>query len=363
LTSVTGVFQGFGGFMQGGAHVAIDEINGRGGILGRKINLVVGDDQSGGPAGATQARRLLFDKNVDILIGTVNSDTTLSVLPLVKQANKTFIYPVDGDDRTCKPGGGTNPLVFGLGDTPFQRQGRFVSYMAQHYGKNWYLLGNDYVFPHSELAVTKQFLKQAGGTVVAEEYTPLGTTDYLPIVRHISGSPATVVFAVVPGTDGDAFIRAARESGLFNSKTITGVATFAGEVYPGMAGFADGVITVDRYSELIDNSVNRKFVSAYKKKYSPKYPIGASAALTYSAFLIIEAAAKKANSLDGPKLRSAMEGLSILLPIGQSVVDKSNHLLKQHEYVLQIKNNQYHVLQDLGLTASPDHQGCTVKKL
>ena len=48
---------------------------------------------------------------------------------------------------------------------------------------------------------------------------------------------------------------------------------------------------------------------------------------------------------------------------GQSVVDKSNHLLKQHEYVLQIKNNQYHVLQDLGLTLSPDHQGCTVKKL
>ena len=86
LTSITGVFQGFGVFMSGGAHVAVDEINRRGGILGRKINLIIADDQSGGAAGATQARRLLFQDNVDVLIGTVNSDTTLSVLPLVKQA-------------------------------------------------------------------------------------------------------------------------------------------------------------------------------------------------------------------------------------------------------------------------------------
>lgn len=363
LTSITGVFQGFGSFMSGGAHIAVSEINSRGGILGRKIQLFIADDQSGGPAGATQARRLLFDKSVDVLMGTVNSDTTLSVLPLVKQANKTFIYPVDGDDRACTPSGGVNPLVFGLGDTPFQRQGRFISYAVNNFGKRWYLLGNDYVFPHSELAVTKQYLSAAGGTVTAEEYTPLGTTDYLPIVRRISGSPAEVVFAVVPGTDGDAFIKAARESGLFQHKTITGVATFAGEVYPGMAGNADGVVTVDRYSELINNPVNKRFVSAYKAKYHPQFPIGASAALTYSSFLILEKAAKKANSLDGTKLRNAMDGLSILLPIGPAQVDASNHLLKQHEYVLRIQNNQYHIVQDLGLTSSPGNKGCTVKKL
>jgi ABC-type branched-subunit amino acid transport system substrate-binding protein len=362
LTSITGVFQGFGVFMSGGAHVAVDEINRRGGILGRPINLIIADDQSGGAAGATQARRLLFQDNVDVLIGTVNSDTTLSVLPLVKQAGKTFIYPVDGDDRTCTPNHHTNPLAFGLGDTPFQRQGRFISYAVQHFGKDWYLLGNDYVFPHSELAVTKQYLKQAGGTVVAEEYTPLGTTDYLPIVRRIQGSKAQVVFAVVPGTDGDAFIKASRESGLFQHKTITGVATFAAEVYPGMAGFANGVITVDRYTELIDNPVNKRFVRAYKKRFHPRYPIGPSAALTYSAFLILEAAAKKARSLDGPKMRKAMEGLSILLPIGPAQVG-ADHLLKQHEYVLRIENNQYHIVKDLGLTTSPDHNGCTVKSL
>ena len=103
------------------------------------------------------------------------------MLPLIDQAKKPFFYPLDGEDKTCLPGGGTNPLVFGLGDTPQQRLSRFVPTIVEQAGKDWYFIGNDYVFPRSVNAVAIPFLKDAGGSVVAEEYVPLGTSDYRPV--------------------------------------------------------------------------------------------------------------------------------------------------------------------------------------
>jgi ABC-type branched-subunit amino acid transport system substrate-binding protein len=359
LAPLSGVFADFGNAMRNSATIAVQRVNRDGGILGRPVAFKLEDTKSDPGIGSQRARRLLSE-NLEVVIGTVSSAVTLAVLPLINQADKTFIYPVDGDDRACVAGGGTNPRVFGLGDTPVQRQSRFVPYAVRQFGKKWYLLGNDYVFPRSELAVTKKLLAQAGGVVVAEDYPPLGTDDYAPIVRKIRSSAANVVFAVVSGTDGVAFVKEARESGLFDKLTITGVATFAPEIYPGMAPYAEGVVTVDRYTEQIDNPTNRAFLSAYKAKYNPRFPLGGAAACTYGAFLMLQQAARKAGTLDKGPLRDALAGLRLELPLGPVEMDPQNHILKQHEYVLKIRNGRYEIVKDLGLVAQPDHEGCTV---
>ena len=356
---LSGAFADFGTVMQQAATVAVERINGEGGILGRELEVKVEDVKSDPGTGARRTRRLVSEK-MDVVIGTVSSAVTLAVLPIIDRADTTFIYPVDGDDRACTPDGKTNPRVFGLGDTPLQRQGKFVPYLVKSKGKRWYLLGNDYVFPRSELAITKSLLTQAGGTVVDEQYTPLGTQDYSPIVAKIRGSSADLVFAVVPGTDGVAFIKEAKESGLFGQLSVTGIATFAPEIYSGMAPYAEGVITCDRYSEQIQNPTNKEFLTAFKRKYHPKYPLGGAAACTYGAFLILREAAKKANSLDNEPLRKAMAGLKLELPVGDVEINPETHIMTQHEYVLRIHRHQFDILEDLGAVAQSDHVGCTV---
>jgi urea transport system substrate-binding protein len=360
LAPVTGIFADFGDLMTKATNLAVQKINDEGGILGRPLTVIAEDDQ-GDPAAATErARKLLSQDNVDILMGTVSSATTLAVLPLVDQAKKPFFYPLDGEDKTCLPGGGTNPLVFGLGDTPQQRLVRFVPTIAEQAGKDWYFIGNDYVFPRSVNAVAIGFLKAAGGNVVAEDYVPLGTSDYRPVIDKIANSGANVVFSTTVGTDGVAFTKQAREGGLFDRMTVTGVATFAPEVYGGLQGFADGVLTADRYAEAVDNPVNKEFVRTFRETYDYQLPIGGTAAACYGAVLIWREAANKAGTIDPEPFARACEGLALTLPQGDVEIEASNHLLKQHIYLLRIENDAYVIDEDFGLIEHPDHEGCSV---
>ncbi len=360
LAPVTGVFADFGDLMKKATDLAVQKVNDEGGILGRPLTVIAEDDQ-GDPAGATErARKLLVQDNVDILMGTVSSATTLAVLPVVNQAGKVFFYPTDGEDKTCTPDGGTNPLVFGLGDTPQQRLVRFVPTIVEQAGTEWYFIGNDYVFPRSVNAVAIQYLEEAGGNVVAEEYVPLGTSDYRPVIDKIANSGAAVVFSTTVGTDGVAFTKQARESGLFERMTVTGVATFTQEVYSGLKGFADGVLTADRYSEAVDNPVNREFVTSFKEQYAYDLPLGGVAAACYGAILLWREAATKASSFDPEPFAKACEGLAMTLPQGDVEIDASNHLLKQHIYLLRIENDAYLIDEDFGEIAHPEHEGCSV---
>lgn len=360
IASQSGVFSAFGAPMENGAELAAEEINAAGGIDGRKIRVVTVDDKSDATTAAAQARRLLQDDDVDLLIGTVGSDATLAVLPLVNRAETTFIYPVTGEDRTCTPDGKTNPYVFGLGDTPDQQQADFVSYVVENFGERWYLLGNDYVFPKSVLEVTKKYLAEAGGTVVEETYTPLGTTDYLPTIRRIASSDADVVFAVVPGSDGNAFMKQAKASGIDKTKTITGASTFEIEIYSGFGGAADGVVSVERYTDRLDTPANKKFVEAYREKSGDDSPIPATAAYTYSAVKLVAEAAKKAGSSDDEAIRRAMVGLELEQPQGLIRV-REDHLLDQPMYVTKIENDGYSLVEDLGEQKPLGHAGCSVK--
>jgi urea transport system substrate-binding protein len=357
---LTGVFADYGEVMEQAANVALDKINGDGGLLGRQLELLVEDTKSD-PAASTGRMRRMLARNPDLIVGTVNSAVTLAVLPLIDRANVTFIYSVDGEDRTCTPDGETNPRVFGFGDTPIQRLGKFVPFLAGDRGKRWYLMGNDFVFPRSVLEVAKRMLEEAGGEVVGEEYPQLGTSDYAPVVSKIRGAKPDVVFAVVPGTDGIAFMKQASETGLTEDTTVSGVATFAAENISGIGPYCDGVVTVDRYAEAVDTPANKEFIEAYKAKYSPQYPIGGAAATTYTALMAYKAAVEKAGSLEQDDVRKALAELEMDSPLGPIRVDPENHLLNQHEYVLEIQGGEYKILEDLGEVAHPGHEGCSVQ--
>lgn len=361
LAPTSGVFADFGDLMSKATNLAVETMNQSGGILGRQLKIVQEDDTATPNVAAERARKLLLSDNVDILMGTVDSASTLAVLPVVNQARKVFVYPLDGEDKTCTSSRGTNPLVFGMGDTPQQRLSQFVPAVVQQSGNKWYFLGNDYVFPHSVIDVAKGYLAQAGGTVVKEEYVPLGTADYSPIIDRIAASGAQVIFSVTVGTDGVAFTKRATESGLSKRVTVTGVATFAPEVYGGLKGLAQGVVTADRYTEAADNEANRTFVSKFRQKYNYTLPLGGTAAACYGALFLWREAAKKANSFEPTKFAKAMEGLKLTLPQGDVEVDANSHLLKQHIYELKITNDRYDIVKDFGQLTHPDHEGCSVK--
>lgn len=360
---LSGSLSPYGTALKMGVTLAAEEINKSGGILGRPVKLYIQDDKTDPTAAAQVAKRLLQQDGVDVLMGTISSATTLAEIPFAEQARKPFIYVVEGEDKTCKPGGaGTSPWVFGNGATPEQKFAQFVPYMLQHFGKTFYFVGSDYVFPHFVNGVGIKLIKQQGGKVVGEDYAPLGTSDFSAIVTKVERAHPKVIFSSVVGTDGVAFVKQLHQFGLDKTATITGFPSFSPAVYRGIKGVANGVYMVGRYSDLIKNPQNEAFVKAFRAKYNFKGPISGTAADGgYGTLMMIKAAMEKAGTSQGAAVAKALSGLHFDLASGPAVMSASNHIMKQHLYLMHILNGDYQIVKDLGQISHPDHQGCSRK--
>lgn len=269
LASITGPLAPYGPALERGMEVGVELINANGGINGQQVEYVVGDTQSDPRSATTQARRMLTQEDVDVLIGTTSSASTLAVIPLAEAAGIPFIYPAEGESKTCDSSGeAALKYVFGAGVTPEQKMEAFVPYLLENIGDSVYFIGSDYVFPHFVNDLTAEMVVDGGGTVVGTDYAPLGTTDFSAYISRIDQAGPEVIFISVVGADGVALVNQLNEFGLADRVELTGIPTFAAEALPGFASEAQGVFTTDPYWEGLDNAVNEEFVEAYRAKYS-----------------------------------------------------------------------------------------------
>jgi urea transport system substrate-binding protein len=364
LAPITGSLAPYGAAIKNGMQVGVDLINANGGFDGRKIEYTLLDDQTDPKTATTQARKLLVQDRVDLLMGTTSSATTLAVIPQAEAAHKPFVYIVEGEDKACTSDGGTRPLIFGNGETPEQKMSKYVPYMLQNLGKRVYFIGSDYVFPHFVNDITAGYVKENGGTVVGTDYAPLGTSEFSSYISKIKSADPDVIFISVVGTDGVALVKQLGQFGLADKAKLTGMPTFAPEVIGGFASVAQGVYTVDRYWEGLENDVNAKYVAAYKKAFPKALPVPTMGAEgTYGTLLLYKAAVEKAGSLDADAVAKAMEGISVDTPTGALTVNPDNHIVTGPEYLLQVKGSGYRVVKDLGEVPHPDHSGCSSKDL
>jgi urea transport system substrate-binding protein len=358
---LSGVLTDYGVRLEQGTKLAVDLINQKGGILGRKVNLIVEDDKTDPATASLKAKKMVFNDKVDFLMGTVASSTTLAVINAIKDTKIPYFWVVEGEDKNCIGGqkDKTREYVFGLGPTPEQKFEHFVPYMLKNIGKTFYFVGSDYVFPHFVIDIGKGLLQKQGGKTVGEEYGPMGTTEWSAVITRIESAKPDVLFSVVVGNDGVAFVKQAMNFGLKEKMKITGFPSFAPEVYSGIADYAEGIYVPEAYSELLDNPENKEFVKNYRARWNEKWPVSTIACEGYSAVQFIKAGVEKAKTTDPDKFVKAVEGLSLMTPQGEMRINAKNHTADQHVYLFKIEKNQYKVIQDFGLTTHPGHSGCS----
>jgi urea transport system substrate-binding protein len=362
LAPITGPLAPYGDALKKGMECAVDLINADGGFGKRKVSFVLADDQTDPKAAATQARKLLIEDRVDLLMGTTSSATTLAVIPQAEAGKKPFFYVVEGEDKTCNKSGGTRPLIFGNGETPEQKMDKFVPYMLQNIGKRVFFIGSDYVFPHFVIDTTRALVEKSGGKTSGVLYAPLGTSEFSSQISTMARSDADVIFIAVVGTDGVALVKQIGEFGLRKKVQLTGIPTFAAEVLPGIAPVAQDVYTVERYWEGLENPVNRKFVEIYRKKFGSNGPISTIAAQgAYGTLLLMKATVEKAGSVEASKFAAAAPGISVDSPAGRLTINAENHVVTGPIRLLQVKDNGYRLVQDFGEVAHVDHSGCSSK--
>ena len=152
--------------------LAIEEVNAAGGVLGKKIEPVVEDGASDWPTFAQKAQKLLTSDKVAAVFGCWTSVSRKAVLPVFEGLKGLLWYPVQYEGLE------SSPNIYYMGATTNQQIVPSIEYLLKDGKTKMFLLGSDYVFPRTANRIIKAQLAASGGTTVAEEYTPLGYTDY-----------------------------------------------------------------------------------------------------------------------------------------------------------------------------------------
>ena len=150
------------------ARMAIDEINQRGGVLGRQLEPIVEDGESDWPTFARKAEKLIVEDKVVSVFGCWTSASRKSVLPVFEKHNHLLWYPVQYEGRE------SSPNIIYTGAAPNQQITPAVEWCRREFGTRMFLVGSDYVFPRTANEIIKLRLAGFGATPVGEEYRPLG---------------------------------------------------------------------------------------------------------------------------------------------------------------------------------------------
>jgi urea transport system substrate-binding protein len=337
--------------------MAIDEINAKGGVLGKKLEAVVVDPASNWPLFAEKARELIAQKKVAVVFGCWTSVSRKSVLPVFEELNGLLFYPVQYEGEEISKN------VFYTGAAPNQQAIPAVEYLMSKDGggaKRWVLLGTDYVYPRTTNKILRAFLKSKGvaDKDIDEKYTPFGHADYQTIVADIKKFSAGGKTAVVSTINGDSNVPFYKELGNqgLKAKDVPVVAFSVGEEE--LRGVDTkplvGHLAAWNYFQSIkgpDNDVFKKKWADYAKKkniagHKDKPITNDPMEAAYLGFNMWVQAVQKAKSTDTDKVIAAMAGQTFKAPSGiLSKMDEKNHHLHKAVFIGEIKaDGQFNVV-------------------
>src|SRR3981189_3068649 len=332
------------------ALMTIDEINAKGGVLGKKLEPVVVDPASNWPLFAEKARQLLTQDKVAAVFGCWTSASRKSVLAVFEELNGLPYYPVQYEGEELAQN------VFYTGAAPNQQAIPAVEYLMSKEGggaTRFFLLGTDYVYPRTTNKILRAFLKVKGipESDIAETYTPFGHSDYQTIVAQIKAFGARGPTAQGSTINGDSNVPFYKELGNQGLKAtdIPVVAFSVGEEE--LRGIDTkplvGHLAAWNYFMSLKNKQNAQFIAkwkAYVKKN--KLPGGDGRVTndpmeaTYVGIHMWAQAVRKAGSTSVDAVRKAMAGQTFAAPSGYTPkMDEQNHHPWKPEMIGEVQGN------------------------
>ncbi|MEK0317874.1 urea ABC transporter substrate-binding protein [Cohnella sp. 56] len=303
--------------------MAIEEINAKGGVLGKKIVPVIEDGASDWPTFAEKARKLLSEDKVATVFGGWTSASRKAMLPVFEELNGLLWYPVQYEGLE------SSPNIFYTGATTNQQIVPSVDYLLEQGKKKFFLLGSDYVFPRTANKIIKAQLAAKGGETVAEEYTPLGHTDYTTIIAKIKEAKPDVVYNTLNGDSNVAFFKQLKDANISAKDLTTLSVSIAEEEVKGIGpDFLAGHLVAWNYYQTTDTPENKTFVENFKAKYGAGSVTSDPMEAGYTAVYLWAAAVEKAGSFDVDKVKEAAKGIEWNAPEGKVTIDGDN----QHIY-------------------------------
>ncbi len=330
------------------ARMVVGDINAKGGLLGRHLELYLEDSATDDAVAASKARKLVEDDRVDVIFGGIYSSTRQAIKgPAVVEGKTLYIYPEQYEGQE------SDPLIFCTGPVPAQQVDPFIPWLMRESGaRTFYLPSADYIWPHVMNARVREVVTANGGEIVGEEYFPLDHADYRATVERIASTGADVVFntTVPPGVGP--FLEQLHDSG-FSRRGGRLVCTYFEENLLGVvpAAHVEGLYSCLDYYQAVDDPFSAKLLAQYDALYpgGSKFTGGSGCSGLYRGMRLWAAAVTEAGTLVQDDVIAALDHAEIAEgPGGPAVMAPGQHHVRMHMYIGQACAGRFEVVESLG---------------
>jgi len=320
-----------------GMELAVEEINAAGGVNGKKIELVVRDDNANPGDAVRAAEELVSREKVDVLTGSFLSHIGLALTDFAKQKKFFFLAAEPLTDKIVWQNG--NRYTFRLRASTYMQVAMLVPEAAAMKKKRWAVVYPNYEYGQSAAASFKKLLKEAQPDVefVAEQAPPLGKVDSGSVVQALADAKPDAIFNVLFGADLAKFVREGNTRGLFQGREVVSLLTGEPEYLDPLKDEAPNGWLVTGYPWYgIQTPEHKAFFLAYHGKYNDYPRLGS--VVGYSAIKSLAEGMKKAKSTDTEKMIAAFRGLKVSTPFGPVVYRTQDQQSTMGAFVGRTKN-------------------------
>lgn len=307
-------------------NLAIEEINKAGGVLGKQIVAITEDGQSDWPTFAEKAKKLIDQDKVATVFGCWTSASRKAVLPVFEAKKHLLWYPVQYEGQECSNN------VFYTGAAPNQQIEPSVDWLLEKKGKEFFLVGSDYVFPRTANTIIKAQLAAKGGKTVGEDYIPLGVNEVKPVIAKIKAALPNggIIYNTLNGDTNVAFFKEMQASGMGPDKyPVMSVSIAEEEVQAIGVEYLKGHYASWNYFQTVDTPASKKFVAAFKAKFGEKRVVNDPMEAAYIMVYLWAEAVKKAGKYDDLEaVKKAAYGATFDAPEGTVTMNTNHHLSK-----------------------------------
>ena len=301
---LTGPFAALAADMQRGAQLAQDELNAKGGVMGRKVEVLFRDDELKPAVGAQRTKELIENQKCQFIVGGLAAHVQMAINEQTKKSKVLFISTSQSDEISAKPD--TSPITFHEALNPTITSRVMGTWVAQNLGKKWWIIYADYAWGKQNNAVLQDTLAKQGGTLLGATPYPLGSAEFSAHLPKIQAAKPDVVMSVTPGADNIAYLKQARSFGMDKTMKLAQPLLWISYLKEGGPELYQDVYgAINWYWELQDTIPSaKKFVEASMKKFN--IPPGDYGAYSYSGVLEVARGVELAKSTEAEAVANAL---------------------------------------------------------
>ena len=301
------------------AQLAAAEINAKGGVLGRKVELAVADDGSGADGAVKAFNSLIFQQKVNVIITMETSAARNAGLPVVARGRIPFIYTSSYEGRSC------SPYLYVDAWVPDQQVAPVIDYFQKTKNvKTFFLVGSDYAFGRGMLEFTRKYIESHGGKVVGEEYLPMDASDWTSVLSKVrAAKPDALISSTAGGAPNVTLTKQLRASGL---QILFGNLGVDEGTAKSIGADAAGTYVSQSYLTSIDTPENKAFIAGLTKMFGKdlKTPNDLSEP-EYDGVYLYKAAVEKAQSTDPKKVLAELPTVTFVGARGLIQMNREHH--------------------------------------